>query len=181
MLLRILPFLLALTLTSCTGERVSVDLEHASIRSIPHSKLWPDSKEQRSARDVLQLNISSQTELLSYFRERDKQLQVRCSAHGNSNGRDYSGFAIGPVPELSGVTSPPFHYVIYSFIDLEADDTEYAQGKPASTVDLKSTPFESLTCTLVGVEKAPVPFLRSTDLVVSSKTFHQLVDAASGK
>ena len=179
MLLRIFPPLLALILTACSADRVAVDLDQVSIRSIPHSKLWPDSKDFRSSRNVLQLNISSKTELLTYFREKGKQLQVRCSVHGNSNGRDYSGFAIGPVPEQNGVESAPFHYVIYSFIDLEADDTEYVQGKPASTLNLKRAPFESLTCTLVGVEMAPLPFLRSTDLVIPSTTFQRLLRAAS--
>jgi hypothetical protein len=177
MLSRVLVILLSLATTSCSGGRVAVTLDHASVRAIAHATLFPASPvTDLPSRQVLLLNISSQTDLFEYFRERDTQLQVRCSVNGNANGREYNGFAIGPIPDGDGALH---RYSIYSFIDLKADEARYENGKPASTFNLKADRFQALSCRLVGVQKAPVPFPRSNDLVVSSGTFQELLRGAS--
>ena len=115
-------------------------------------------------------------------------MQVRCSVEGNANRRAYNGFAIGPLPVERDIgvtqhrarpTTTSHRYTIYSFIDLEADEIEYENGKPASMLNLKVDTFESLKCHLLGVVKAPVPFPRSNYLVVSASTFHELLRGAS--
>ncbi|MEG3158229.1 hypothetical protein ACKVMH_10125 [Lysobacter zhanggongensis] len=180
MLRRGILLLLALATVSCSGGRVAVTLDHTSIRVIDHATLFPESPDphpDRPSRQVLQLNISSQTDLLKYFGDRHTQLQVRCSVDGNTNGRAYNGFAIGPIPEGKGAI--PHRYTIYSFIGLEADEAQYENGKPASTLNLKADRFQALKCHLIGVQKAPVPFPRSNDFVVSASTFHELLRGAS--
>lgn len=182
MLARSLLLTLALAAVSCTGGRVPVTLDQASIRAIDHATLFPDSPEaqhDRTLRQVLQLKISSQTDLLKYFEERDTQLQVRCSVEGNTDGRKYNGFAIGPIPEKAGGGTLTHRYTIYSFIDLEADDVRYESGSPTSAFNLRSAQFDALKCHLLGVVKAPAPYSKSNDFIVSSSTFHELLREAT--
>ena len=184
-----LIFLLALSAVACTNPlasgpgRVVVKLDQAAIQLVPHSTLFPESSNKSGApREALRLSISSQTDLLKYFQEWQRHLQVRCSVDGNVNGRAYKGFAIDLIPENEELPHPTtlnrYHYTIYAFIDLEADDVEYKGGKPATTLDLKTERFDSLRCHLIGVEKAPVLFPRSNDVSVSAKTFHELLAQA---
>ncbi len=180
MLSRSLLLLLAFASVSCTSSRVAVNLEQASIRTIDHATLFPGSpvvQHDRSLRHVLQLNISSQTDLLKYFEDRHTQLRVRCWVEGSTDRKEYTGFAIGPITEKSIGETTSHHYTIYSFIDLEADDVQYKNGKPASTMDLRLARFDALKCHLLGVVKAPVPYPQSNDLIVSSSTFRELLRA----
>ena len=174
----LLLLLLAFASVSCTGSRVAVHLEQASIRTIDHATLFPRSsvaQRDRSLRHVLQLNISSQTDLLKYFEERHTQLQVRCWVEGSKDGKEYNGFSVGPIAEKAIGETTSHHYTIYSFIDLEADEVQYKSGKPASTMDLRLARFDALKCHLLGVVKAPVPYPKSNDFIVSSSTFRELL------
>jgi hypothetical protein len=190
MILRALLFLFALLVVSCSGSRVAVTLDQAAIRAIDHATLFPKyggSSTDRASRQVLQLSISSETDLPKYFEDQEKQLQVRCSVDGSSDGKAYRGFATGPLPERSYATgnraqqgqitprNKRYRYIIYAFIDLEADSVEYKNGKPASTLNLKADHFDALTCHLIGVQKAPVPFPRSNDFSVPVSNFHALL------
>ena len=166
--------LLAVATTACSNPfpfgpgRVEIELEQASVMAVEHATLFPGSQRDVEAperREALRLLISSATDLQTYFKDQDTQLQVRCAVDGNLNRKSYTGFALGPVPEKSSDRNganaiPPssYRYTIYAFIDLEADDVQYEGGKPASKLDLKTETFGSLKCHLLGVTKAPVLF-----------------------
>ena len=160
--------------------RVDLKLESITVQTVEHSMLFGDAKyaqAKRPDREVVHLKVSSQTDLLQYFQEWEREIQVRCSVDGNLNGRSYRGFALGPFQEGANISrstnrtdaSPPqpaerYIYSIYAFVDLVADDVEYQDGKPASTLNLKVDHFESLRCHLLGVTKAPVLFPKSNDV-----------------
>jgi len=181
MSLRTLTLPLALLAVSCSGSRVDVTLDQAVIRSVDHATIFAEHLYPGAAvgppRQVVQLKISSQTELIKHFTDRGKQLQVRCSVNGTADRKAYSESAFGPFPEASSSTTR-HHYSIYAYVDLKAHATEYKSGKPVSTLDLKTEQFDSLSCQLVGVEMAPWPFLKSNDLTVSASTFHALLRQA---
>jgi hypothetical protein len=165
--------------------RVAINLDRAEVLDVDHATLFPGSPKDPAAperREALRLVISSQTELLTYFEEWDRQVQVRCAVDGNLNRKSYSGFAIGPLPEGQGTSigsnatvHKPYRYTVYAFIDLKADDVQYEGGKPASTLNLKTETFGSLKCHLLGVTKAPVLFPRSNDVVLPASTFRTLL------
>jgi hypothetical protein len=172
--------------------RVAVTLEETNIRVIENDVLFPEfvgRQADRAPRQVVQFRISSQTDLLKYFKDWDRQLQVRCSVEGNNNGRKYDSFGIGPLPEggpqnggnNSGQVTPgsKHHYTIYAFIDLIAEDHEFEDGKPATTLNLKVDHFESLRCHLLGVTMAAVIFPRSNDFVITVDRFQTLLRQAS--
>jgi hypothetical protein len=186
---------------SCTNlmsfgpGRVTVALEYAAVQTVDHIVLFPKSLGEqvnvnRPSRQAIRLNISSGTNLLKYFKDWDRQLQVRCSVVGSANGRAYSGFAVGPFPDtikdaelatLQRPAEPKHHYTIYAFIDLVAEDDEYNSGKLATTLNLKSDRFEALACHLLGVTKAPVLFPRSNDVVLQEEQVHALIRQASAR
>ena len=177
--LRTLTPLLALLVASCSG-RVAVTLDEAAVRTVDQATIFAKymgSRAEGPARQVLQLKISSQTELLKHFEDQGKQLQVRCSVDGTSNGKAYNDSAFGPFPEATS-SATRHRYTIYAFIDLKADAAEYKNGKPASTLNLKIDRFDSLRCQLVGVEMAPWPFLKSNQFAVSASTFQALLRQA---
>jgi hypothetical protein len=175
--------------------RVDLKLESAAVQTVEHSVLFGDAtyaQAKRSDRQVVHFKVSSRTDLLRYFREWEREIQVRCSVDGNLNGRSYRGFALGPFREganVSGNTgrtdAPPpqpaeqYLYSIYAFIDLVANDVEYQDGKPASTLNLKVDHFESLRCYLLGVTKGPVLFPKSNDISVQANQFRALYDRAT--
>ena len=188
-------FLLSLAVAACSNPfpfgpgRVDVKLEDAAVALVEHATIFPDFPEAASApkrppRRVVRLKLSSETDLIKYFKDWDRQLQVRCTVDGNANGKSYSGFATQPFPDGSsnGVTRPSQSapaseqhlYLIYAFIDLLAKDDEYQDGKPATTLDLKTDQFEALRCHLIGVTKAPVLFPKSNDFVVPAEKFRNL-------
>jgi hypothetical protein len=187
--------LLSVAIAACSNPlpfgpgRVEIKLDQAAVLAVEHSTLFPDSSRDPAAparREVLRLVISSKTELLSYFKERDRQVQVRCAVDGNRSGKSYSGFALGPVPErrlhlnsTNAALQPPYRYTIYAFIDLKAEDVQYKGGKPAGSLDLKKEAFGTLKCHLLGVTKAPVLLPRSNDIIVSATTFQSLLHAAN--
>jgi hypothetical protein len=125
-------------------------------------------------RQVLHLSISSQAELIRLFEDRGKQLQVRCSVDGTKDGKSYSDSAFGPFRRRTS-SGERYRYDIYAYVDLQAESADYQNGKPASSIDLRTQPFESLVCQLVGVEMFPVPFLSSTELVVPFNAFLPMV------
>jgi hypothetical protein len=181
-----------LAITACSNPlpfgpgRVEIKLDQAFIRAVPHEVLFPGSLRDRDVpkqRNAVVLVISSQTELLSYFKRQDRQLQVRCAVEGNSSNRTYQGFALDPVPEhtfrSNSASQSLYRYTIYSFIDLEADDVAYERGKPATGLDLKTASFASLKCHLLGVIAAPALFPRSNDVVVTASTFRDLLHEAN--
>jgi hypothetical protein len=178
---RIALVLLTCLLASCSVERLSITLDEASIRFVDHATLFPNFVATAGSglkRQVLQLNISSEVDLLDYLKSRGLQTQFRCAVIGNANQKSYGGYGIGPAPEeRESVSESPRqnHYVVYTFIDLQADAVEYKNGKPESRLDLKSDRFESLSCHVIGVDKAPARFPRSNDIAVSFSTFQELL------
>lgn len=182
--------LLSIAVVSCSNPlpfgpgRVAVTLEDASVRVVENQTLFSDTPEtlRHVPRQVLQLRISSRTDLLKYFEDWDRHLQVRCSVEGSANGKVYENAGYGPRPERiehGGASRGPYQYTVYAFVDLEADDAEYDLGKPATKLDLKVDHFESVGCHLIGVQKAPVLFPRSNDFVVSGREFHDLLRNAN--
>ncbi|UHQ18309.1 hypothetical protein LVB87_08720 [Lysobacter sp. KIS68-7] len=183
--------LLSLAAVSCTNPlpfgpgRVDVTLEDASIQVLENEAIFPEdvfAESRHVPRQVIQFRISSRTDLLKYFKDWDRQLQVRCSVEGSANGRAYHSIGYGGLhkcAEDGGRECKPtpgrYRYTVYSFIDLEANDDEYANGKPATTLGLKTDRFESLKCHLIGVQKAPVLFPRSNDFFVSAWEFQNLL------
>jgi hypothetical protein len=185
--------LLSIATVSCSNPlpfgpgRVEVALEDASVRMVAHETLFPEStnaKLRHVPRQVVQFRISSRTDLLKFFEDGHRQLQTRCAVDGSANGKAYNSVGYGPLAEGSehgaasrGLTSKPetYYYAVYSFVDLEADDREYKDGKPATTLDLKVDRFDALNCHLLGVEKAPVLFPRSNDFGVSARQFDDLL------
>jgi hypothetical protein len=77
------------------------------------------------------------------------------------------------------LSSGKHHYTIYAFIDLIAEDHEFQDGKPVTTLNLKVDHFESLRCHLLGVTMAPVIFPRSNDFVITVDRFQTLLRQAS--
>ncbi|WP_202843090.1 hypothetical protein [Luteimonas saliphila] len=66
--------------------RVELKLDQAEVRAVPHEVLFPGSARRAGVpprRDALVLFVSSEIELLSYFEERHRDLQVRCRVEGN--------------------------------------------------------------------------------------------------
>jgi len=175
--------LLAVGIVGCSNPlpfgpgRVAINLDQAKVLLVDRATLFPESPARSGSpkqREALELVISSRTELLEYFAEWDRYVQVRCSVEGNLNGRSYTGFASEPILKKTG-PSKPYQYTIYAFIDLKAEDTEYVAGRPATTFDLRTERFESLDCHLLGVTKAPVLFPRSNNVVVSGASFRTLL------
>lgn len=174
-----LAALLALGFAGCSNPlpvgpgRVDISLDRVTVVLVDDATLFPGfptrsgSPEQREA---LELDISSQTELVEYFAEWNRQVQIRCSVDGNLNGRSYTGVARHLAMKRPGELKP-FKYTVYAFIDLKALDTHYVSGQPATTLDLKTERFESLKCHFLGVTKAPVLLPRSNDVVVFESTF----------
>lgn len=182
----LLPALLALGITACSNPlpfgpgRVAINLDQVRVRLVDHAVLFPESLTRSGSpnrREALELVISSRTELLGYFAEWDRQVQVRCSVEGNLNGRSYKVVAPAPVLKKPG-SLKPYQYTIYAFVDLKAKDTEYVEGRPATTFDLRTDRFESLQCHFLGVIKAPGLFPRSNDVVVSESSFRTLLRQA---
>jgi len=183
--------LLSLAIAACSNPlsfgpgRIVINLDQAKVLAVDHAVLFPEFPRDSATperREVLQLVISSRIELLKYFADWGRQVQVRCAVEGNSNRRTYSGFALGPRPEAHAAPTDkdsalrkPYRYTIYAFIDLKADDEKYVSGRPATTLDLKTETFESLRCHLLGVTEAPVLFPRSNDVVVPASTFRSLL------
>lgn len=175
--------LLAPAIVGCSNPlpfgpgRVAISLDQAKVLVVDHATLFPNSPKGPKVPDqheALQLVISSETELLGYFAEWNRQVRVRCAVEGNANGKSYSGAALGPVPEVRQ-PSKPYRYIIYSFIGLKANDVQYERGSPATTLNLRTDAFETLRCHFVGVTKAPVLFPRSNDVVVPASTFRTLL------
>lgn len=157
--------------------RVEIDLVQAKVLRVDHATLFsgrPQYSGSSKPRAALELVVSSQAELLRYFAEWNRQIQVRCSVEGNQNGRSYVGFATHAVLKTPG-PSKQYRYTIYAFTDLKADDSRYEGGRPASTLDLRTESFEALKCHFLGVAKAPVLFPRSNDVVVSRDAFQTLL------
>jgi hypothetical protein len=156
--------------------RVDINLQQVKVLLVDHAKLFPGAPQRSGLSDpraALELTISSPTELLRYFAEWDRQVQVRCSVDGNLNGKSYLGVTTKPVLKTPG-PSKQYEYTVYAFIDLKADDSEYKAGRPATTLDLRTESFEALKCHFLGVTMAPVLFPRSNDVVVSEHTFRTL-------
>jgi len=157
--------------------RVDITLEQVKVLLVDHATLFPESPKRSGSpdrREALELIISSRTELLGYFAEQNRQIQVRCSVEGNSNGRSYTGFATHAALKTPG-SSKPYKYAIYAFIDLKAEDAHYVNGRPATVLDLRTEGFVSLNCYFLGVTKAPVMFPRSNEVVISGSTFRTLL------
>ena len=177
--LRLVLPLFALAATSCGGARVAVSLDAASVRAFEHAEVFgqpPTSPSQPPTRDALRLELSSSTELFESFRQQESQLQVRCRVEGGSTGRSYEAIGIGLRPH--GRDDTAHRYVVYTFIDLEADDRRHEAGRPATTLDLRTASLDALSCRLVGARKWLGPFPRSNDLVVPMGTFHALLREA---
>jgi len=82
--------------------RVDLELQSVTVQTVEHRVLFGDTKyaqAKRPAREVVHFKVSSRTDLLQYFREWEREIQVRCSVDGNLNGRSYQGFALGPFQE----------------------------------------------------------------------------------
>jgi len=190
--------LMSVVVASCASPlpfgpgRVAVTLEETNIRVVENDALFPEfvgKQADRTPRQVVQFRISSQTDLPKYFKDWDRQLQVRCSVEGNNNGRKYDSFGVGPLPEggpqnsgdNSGQVTPKskHYYTIYAFIDLIAEDHQFQDGNPATTLNLKVDHFESLRCHLLGVTMAPVIFPRSNDFVIPVNRFQTLLREAN--
>ena len=157
--------------------RVDIKLERAQVLLVDEATLFPGDGRRSgpsNSRAVLEIVVSSRTELLRYFARWDRYVQVRCSVEGNINGRSYTGFSSKTVLKTLR-PSKQYEYVVYTFIDLKAEDAQYEAGRPATTLDLRTASFEALKCHFVGVTKAPVLFPRSNDVVVSGGTFHTLL------
>ena len=187
------------TLTGCSSPltfgpgRVNVVLEDVQVRLIEHEAIFgkgAGGNANRPSHEVIQFAISSETDLLDYFEKWDRQIQVRCTVSGNTNGKSYSGFAMGPYSDGVNISrvdrhwgsyaSRPdlntnrFNYVVYGFFDLVAQDSEYEMGKPASRLDLRTEKFDRLSCHVLGVTMTPVLFPRTSDFVLDSREFHAL-------
>jgi hypothetical protein len=178
--------LLALGIVGCSNPfpvgpgRVAIKLDQVKLSSIDPATLRtraPARAATADRREALELTISSRTELLRYFAGWNRQVQVRCAVEGNENGKRYEDFPLHPIPKTNSA-STSYQYTIYAFIDLKAHDIEYKNGRPATTLDLKTERFETLRCHLLGVTMAPVLFPRSNDVVVSGSTFRTLLQSA---
>ena len=185
---RLPTILLAIFATSCTNPfsvgpgRVNISLDNASVGLVESSILSPQFESSGPfKREVLRLEISSKTDLLKYFSDYDREIQVRCSVDGNRDGRKYSGLAVGPIAEGYQMRSGRYRYKIYSFVVLHAKAVEYEGGKPVKTISLKTSDYEALRCHLLGVTKAPVLFPRSNDVTVSAESFRALSNKAASR
>ena len=188
MLRRYLLMLVALSTTSCTNPlgfgpgRVAITLDAAFVHPVHETAIWPEAGNRPAGpefRELVELRISSEVDLLKYFEDRDRLVTTRCSVDGNRNGHSYSAWPTSLVPivepgNASGAARR-HRYRVYAFIDLEASDEQYERGKPASTLNLRTETFDALRCHVIGVQKAPVLFPRSNDVVVSFDTFHELM------
>ncbi len=179
----LLLFSLAVGVVGCSNPlpvgpgRVEINLEQVKVLLVDHAKLFPGVTQPSglsNPKAALELVISSRTELLRYFAEWNRQVQVRCAVEGNLNGKSYLGFATQPILKTPG-PSKQYEYTVYAFIDLKADDAQYEAGRPATTLDLRTESFKVLKCHFLGVTKAPVLFPRSNDVVVSEKTLRTLL------
>jgi len=184
--------LLSLAVAACSNPfpfgpgRVEVTLEDVAVATVENATIFPEaaSAVNRPSRRVVQLKLSTRTDLVQYFKEWDRQIQVRCSVDGTANGRSYHGFSTQPFPDSSGnEVALPSHptsgseryvYMVYTFVDLIAQDDEYEGGSPATTLNLMTDQFEALRCHILGVTMAPVLFPVSNDFVVSAAKFHDL-------
>ena len=178
----LLLVLLSIAAASCSNPfsfgpgRVAVSLEEASVRTVENEALFPGTPAnlKHVRRRVIQFRISSRTDLLKYFEDWERQVQVRCSVDGSVNGRAYGNSGYGPRLERVDQDGD-YHYIVAAFVDLKAWDVEREGGKPATTLDLEVDRFESLGCHIIGVQMGPVLFPRTNDFVVAASMVHELI------
>ena len=185
LVLVLLPFRCSNPLPFGPGQRTPVTLDRATVRWVDHDVLFGaprTSADQAPSRQALELRISSRTDLIEYFEEGDRQLQIRCDVVGNTNGKRYDSIGFGPYPDAGSeargkapADAIAHRYTFYAFVDLNAWDVQYEGGKPASTLDLKSSSFDALRCHLVGVTMVPLFWPRTNDLVVTEAQFRSLL------
>jgi hypothetical protein len=177
---------LACLLSACTNPlpfgpgRVKVKLENAELVSVPESilfqRLLGSAHESAKRRDTIQFTFTSETDLLDYFRERI--VQFRCNVDG-ARLRNQSNWGSGPYYEGTHLSLLPrdavpetvegaYHYSAYAFVDFAA--SEDVEGSSHFT-PLDELQFTQLSCFIIGVDKAPVIFPRSNNLVLSHEAF----------
>ena len=175
--------------------RARITLERATVLQVESNVLFPEFKgltENLSSPKqhwALRMQGHADRDLNEFFE--GWQLQVRCTVEGAADGRSYRAVATGPRTAVSvvGTSSgtsqstniagqkPSFNFVIDTFVDLTAQDEEYVNGRPRSTLNLRTATFEKLSCYILGVTKAPVLFPRTNSLNVSHIEFQALLRA----
>lgn len=159
--------------------RVKVALERAQVVAAPRRLLFQnfgDSATDETTRDAVKFVFTSKTDLHEYLR--DRIIQFRCRVKGA--GADYESFGRGPYYQDTLIELLPpsarlekiagrHEYSAYAFVGLSVD-TETADGGFEDT-PLDQLQFSRLSCFIIGVEKAPVLWPRSNDLVLSYEDF----------
>jgi hypothetical protein len=169
--------------------RVTVVTENVSIAKVPNDVLFGKSSRLPGTAqfsEVVQFDLSSDTDLLDYFANR--AIQIRCRLDGDMNIR-WSNFGYGPFYEGTDLSvlamdrkkfalSPRTHdgrysYTVYAFKDLNAGWLE--NGTTSRDAPLETLQFSQISCYIIGVAKAPVSFPQSTNFSLSREQYMMLI------
>ena len=201
--LRALPTLaVCLCLASCESPipcgpgGTQVALEGADVIEVDSGLLSPQFRasqgdtSQPKRRWALRMRARADLDLNRYFE--GWQVQTRCSVEGAADGRNYSTPATPYLTssledgskDAGGLATLatkrlPFAFTLYAFVDLDAQDDEYSNGRPRGSLNLRTASFERLSCYLRGVSMAPALYPRTSALTVSEGEFQALLRAAA--
>lgn len=186
--------LLSLITSGCASiTTIDTELENASIATkdtifIYGDLLWDYNKNQNQENEIteyIRLEISSQKELYQYFvKDWNRILQARCeiSCEECKESSDLATF--GPYYNNSDISrlrnsgshikqseDGLYHYSIYTYRNLKSDE-HYYYGKKVPEISQGN--FDTLSCYLIGITKAPVIFPRSNSFSITGKEFEKI-------
>lgn len=198
-------FILAITFVTLAGCRdlpwiahdpVAVFEQSVIIARVPNDLLVEKKGEKLSGSvqfsEVIQFDLTSNTDLIDYFRNRE--IQVRCTLDGGKK-HTWLNFGYGPYhngvdlseyvppngrPEsarLSRDKDGKYSYVVYVFNDLNAMWLE--NGITDRQTPLEALRFTQISCYIIGVAKSPVSFPQSTNFGISRDELMMLIKKRS--
>jgi hypothetical protein len=185
--------LLSLITSGCALTTIDTELENASIATkdtifIYGDLLWDYSKNQNrenESTEYIRLEISSKKELYQYFvKDGDRILQARCkiSCEECKTSSDLATF--GPYYDNRDISrlrnsgshikkneDGLYHYSIYTYRNLKSNE-HYTHGQKIPEISQGN--FDTLSCYLIGITKAPVIFPRSNSFSITGKEFDKI-------
>ena len=186
--------LFSLITSGCASiTTVDVKLEKASITKkdtiFMHGSLpWNYNNESynpNETKEYIQLDISSKKELYHHFvKDWNRILQTRCNVSCKKCNASSDIAAFGPFykninildinnskPHIEKNEDGMFHYSIYTYRNLKSNE-HYTHGQKIPEISQGN--FDSLSCYVIGVTKAPVIFPRSNNFSITGKEFNKI-------
>jgi hypothetical protein len=164
---------------------IEVVTEDIRITQVSNRTLFGErTSRPDETREVIQFNLSSDTNIRSHLSKR--LIQVRCRVDDGNDitfgrGPFNEGVDFSESPENGNTASKPrasdgrFSYTVYAFVDLS--QARLIDGHLSRSFPLEPMAFSQLSCFIIGVTMAPVRFPRSNDFGLSREVFLKLLQA----